>query len=227
MASRIEAYVRPQVLLLPQQQAVAVNNIFVIGRNYADDAAARAKAAAGTPVVALKPTSAIITEGEMIQLPPFSGIVHYEIELLMLVGRTGRHIPEARALDYIAGYGVGLDLIAHDLHVKAKQEGLPWAICKGFDTSAPVSAFIDASEVAAPEQASFTLAINGERRQSGKISEAIFGLRRIVSFLSTIFTLNPGDIIYTGTPSGVGALSSGDRLELNYNQQVTARFDVA
>jgi 2-keto-4-pentenoate hydratase/2-oxohepta-3-ene-1,7-dioic acid hydratase in catechol pathway len=218
----------PHAILLPGNQRVTIGNLFVIGRNYIADPEARRQAALGNPVVTLKPTSAVILEGEDIVLPAFSSRVHFEIELTVLIGRAGKNIDEARALDHVLGYGVGLDLTASDLHEQAKQQGLPWTLCKGFDTAAPLSAFIEVARVPDPQRARFRLDVNGTPRQHGNAADMVFGIARIVSYLSQAFHLQPGDIIYTGTPAGAGPLARGDRLGLDYNDgQVRAVFRVA
>jgi 2-keto-4-pentenoate hydratase/2-oxohepta-3-ene-1,7-dioic acid hydratase in catechol pathway len=216
-----------EATVLPTNEKIAINDVFLIGKNYIEDPVERVKAAAGTPVVCLKPRSAIIFEGEPIQLPAFSAQVNFEIELLILIGKGGKHIPKSLALGHVLGYGVGLDLTAHDLHQQAKTQGLPWTLCKGFDTAAPLSAFIAAERVAAPEGAVFHLDVNGERRQNGDASRMAFGIPDIISYLSTVFTLQRGDVIYTGTPAGAGPLVRGDRLRLDYEGLVTASFEVA
>lgn len=218
----------PQITLVPANTPVAISNLFVIGRNYIADPQARRQASAGNPVVTLKPTSAVIVEGEDIVLPAFSNRVHFEIELTILIGRAGKNIDEAHALEHVLGYGVGLDLTAHDLHEQAKQQGLPWTLCKGFDTAAPLSAFIDAGRVPDPQHAPFRLEVNGTLRQQGNAADMVFGIARIVSYLSQAFHLQPGDIIYTGTPAGAGPLARGDRLRMDYHDGlISAEFRVA
>lgn len=217
----------PYATLLPQRERVGLGDVFLIGRNYITDAEERRKAAAGDPVVALKPTSAVIFEGEPIVLPGFSRLVHFEIELTVLIGSGGKNITEAEALRHVLGYGVGLDLTAHDLHQKAKAEGLPWALCKGFGSAAPLSAFYDARGVTDPQHVAFTLDVNGARRQSGDAAQMVFGIARIVSYLSSTFRLQRGDVIYTGTPAGAGPLARGDHLRLDYGGLVGAEFRVA
>ncbi len=217
----------PYITVLPHEQKIQINNIFTIGGNYAKDSAERTMNLACGPVVSLKPTSAVILEGAAIHLPSFAEIVHYEIELVLLIGKQGKSIPEQEALQYVLGYGVGLDLTAHDLHLQAKAEGLPWTVCKGFDTAAPLSAFINIGRVPEPQRITFTLDVNGERRQNGEVRKMVFGIPRIVSHLSSMFTLHPGDLIFTGTPQGVGPLHSGDVLRLDCMGLIGATFRVA
>ncbi len=215
------------VKLVPSGERIPVGNIFVIGRNYIADPAARAAQAERPLVVSMKPTSALLLEPEAIRLPAHSDDVHFEIELLILIGEAGRDIPEDAALAHVLGYGVGLDLTAHDLHRQAQAEGLPWTSCKGFETAAPVSAFVEATRVGDPERAGFELQVNGETRQRGSAADMVFGIARTVSGLSRLCTLQRGDIIYTGTPAGAATLHAGDRLHLDYAGLVQTEFSVA
>lgn len=217
-----------QVTVMPSAEQFPVHNVFVIGRNYIADPAERDRLAAGDPVVTMKPTATVIGEGERIRLPAFSSQVNFEIEVLVLIGRGGRDIPEAQALSHVRGYGVGLDLTAFDLQQQARAEGLPWTVCKGFHTAAPLSHFIEAGAVADPESATFIVEVNGEIRQRGSAADMVFGIARIVSYLSRVVPLTPADVVFTGTPTGAGPLASGDRLRLEYAEGlVEATFEVA
>ena len=132
--------------------------------------------------------------------------------MALLIGRGGKNIPEEAALDHLAGYGVALDMTLRDVQNELKKKGLPWEIAKGFDTSCPLSVFVPAEAVADPQELRLRLEINGELRQDGTTDHMIHPVRRIVSHVSSLFTLEPGDVILTGTPSGVGPVASGDRL---------------
>lgn len=217
----------PQLTVLPSGQQVPVNTVFVIGRNYLEDPRERAEQAGRPPTVCLKPTSAVILEGEPIRLPSFSECVNFEIELLVLIGKGGRDIPLETALEHVLGYGVGLDLTDRELHQQAKEQGQPWTVCKGFDTAAPMSAFLDAAEVDNPQAAEFALHVNEQLRQRGNASQMVYSIARIIQYLSTIFTLRRGDVIYTGTPAGADCLRHGDRLRLRYLDRIEAGFPVA
>lgn len=208
-------------------ETLAVSNIFCIGRNYAAHAAELGNQVEAEPVVFLKPTSAIQHEDAPIVLPDFSRDVHFETELVLAIGRGGKHIDKRDALSHVAGYGLGLDLTARDLQNAAKQKGLPWAVGKGFDGSACLSRFIPASALPQPGEATFSLDINGARRQSGDCRLMVYDIPYIIAYLSNRFTLQAGDLIYTGTPEGVAALHSGDQLHLRLADLLEASFAVA
>lgn len=217
----------PNVRLMPTATEVAVTNVFVIGKNYLADAAAKRAQREKPLIVCMKPTSSVLLEPGVIRLPEFSREVHFEIELLVLIGTPGSDIPVDRAMEHVAGFGVGLDLTAFDLQQEAQRTGTPWMRCKGFAHGAPMSDFVERQQVEAPEQARFSLHVNGEVRQQGNAGEMVNGIAEIVSKLSVICPLTRGDVIFTGTPTGAGPLASGDRLELRYLDLVQARFSVA
>lgn len=187
--------------------------ILCIGRNYVRHIEELQNEVPDEPVVFLKPPSALIAHGGRLVLPPQSTDVHHEVELVAVVGRRGRSVPEAEALTYLSGYAVGLDMTARDVQARAKAKGLPWTIAKGFDTFAPLGPIAPASDVADPQQLGITLHVNGVMRQEGHTSLMLFPLAALVAYLSGIFTLEPGDLIYTGTPAGVGPVVAGDVLE--------------
>lgn len=203
-----------------------VATIFCIGRNFAAHVNELGNRQESEPVVFLKPQSALSLEGEPIILPEWSSDIHYEAELVMLIGKGGKHIARERALSHVTGYGLGLDLTARDRQSQAKAAGLPWAICKGFDQSACLSRFIEPSALADPQRCQFSLNINGQLRQLGKTELMLFDLTTIITYLSAMFTLSPGDIIFTGTPEGVGQLHARDELHLELEQVLEARFIV-
>ncbi len=203
-----------------------INTIFCIGRNYVRHAEELGHKVEDTPVVFLKPISSLIFEGEHIELPGFSTNVHFETELVALVGRGGKDIPRDEAMSHIAGYAAGLDLTARDVQDRLKEKGLPWTISKGFDTSACLSKFLTAAEIGNPRAARFSLTVNGILRQSGNPALMVFPLDELVSYLSTVFTLSEGDLIFTGTPEGVAPLTAGDRLEISLMDRVRAGFNV-
>jgi 2-keto-4-pentenoate hydratase/2-oxohepta-3-ene-1,7-dioic acid hydratase in catechol pathway len=213
--------------LIPEHMNVPIGTIFCIGKNYAKHAAELGGKVEEKPVVFLKPISSVIFEGEKIHLPSISQNVHHEVELVVLIGKGGKNIPRSEALDHVLGYAVGLDLTARDVQDVLKQKGLPWTISKGFDTSACLSEFVGAASIPNPQSASFTLDVNGVRRQSGDTGMMIFPVDVLIEFLSSIFTLETGDIIFTGTPEGVGKIASGDALSINLMNLVGATFHVA
>lgn len=203
-----------------------VANIYCIGRNYAAHAAELGNRVEEEPVVFLKPTSALLAEGEPIRLPEFSRDVHFETELVLLIGRAGKHIAPEAAWPHIDGYAVGLDLTARDLQTVAKQKGLPWTLAKGFDGAAVLSEFVPASTVAEPEKLAFSLDIDGLRRQRGELANMVFDIPTLIAYLSDRFTLQQGDLIFTGTPEGVGPLAAGNRLLMKLDGHIEAAFTV-
>ncbi|HWV14854.1 MAG TPA: fumarylacetoacetate hydrolase family protein [Cellvibrio sp.] len=205
---------------------VAVANIFCVGRNYAAHAAEMNSAPLPTPMIFLKPTSAIAFEQEAITLPAFSQDIHYETELVLLIGKSGNNIAKADAWDYIAAYGIGLDLTARDIQTQAKRDGHPWTLAKGFRGAACVSQFIPSSQLKNPEHCHFSLQQNGEVKQRGDTSLMLFDIPTLIEYISNVFGLVQGDLIFTGTPEGVGKLNPGDKLELNLADQLFAAFAV-
>ncbi len=199
--------------LLPSNKKIPINNIFCIGKNYDDHAKEMGDAVPSSPIVFLKPTSAVIHNGESIIIPKISNNVHHEVEFTILIGKSGKHIPQTEAYNYIIGYGVGLDMTLRDKQSEAKKSGLPWTVSKGFDTSAALSPFVEKSSVKNPQDLEIILRVNNSIKQHGFTSQMIYKIDFLISYLSSIFTLNEGDIIYTGTPSGVGPVVAGDILD--------------
>lgn len=191
---------------------LSIGKILCIGRNYTEHIKELGNAPPEAPVIFIKPASSVIGEGEAIVIPPYSHDCHHEAELALLIGRKGKDIPVEQAMEYIAGYGVGIDLTLRDVQGELKKKGLPWEIAKGFDTACPLSAFMEASDVADPQNLRIRLTVNGEIRQDGNTSMMIHRIPAIVSHMSGRFTLEPGDVILTGTPAGVSRIVSGDAL---------------
>lgn len=195
------------------ERRLRINTIFGIGRNYVAHAHELKNEVPKNPVIFIKPVTSIIYSGDTIRLPFQSQNVHYETELVVAIGKSGKNIPIHDALSYVEGYGIGIDVTARDLQQQAKEKSLPWAVSKGFDTFAPISDFIPAAEVEDPQKLTFELEVNGEIRQSGDTSKMIFPVAHLISELSRFFTLNAGDLIFSGTPEGVGPMQSGDHLK--------------
>lgn len=193
-------------------EAFPIGKILCIGRNYADHIKELGNETPERPIIFMKPASCVIGEGEQIVIPAYSSDCHHEAELALLIGTGGRDIPAAAALSHLAGYGVAIDLTLRDVQAEQKKKGLPWEIAKGFDTACPLSPFVPASEVADPQDLRIRLSVNGEPRQDGSTALMIHRIPELVSYLSSIFTLEPGDLILTGTPAGVGPVKSGDRV---------------
>ena len=187
-----------------------IGKILCIGRNYVDHIKELGNETPAAPVVFMKPASAVVDDGGAVVIPTYSTECHYEAELAVLIGMDGKDIPEAEALSHVAGYGVAIDMTLRDVQDNLKKKGLPWEIAKGFDTSCPLSDFTPAAHVADPQNLTIRLLLNGEERQNGSTGLMIYPVARIISYLSTIFTLEEGDVILTGTPAGVGRVRPGD-----------------
>lgn len=199
--------------LLPSNRKIPINTIFCVGQNYAEHAKEMGSTVAETPVIFLKPSNAVIESGTPILLPAMSTNVHHEVELTILIGKGGRNIPKSEAMKHVAGYGIGLDMTMRDVQLAAKKSGTPWSVAKGFYTSAPLSSFIEASQISDPYQLEILLKVNGIERQRTSTSNMNFKVDELIVFLSSVFSLEEGDIIYTGTPEGVAPVVTGDVLE--------------
>jgi len=204
-----------------------VGKIVCLGRNYLDHIRELGNKVPDRAVIFCKPASSLLADGGQIQLPPYTDDCHHELELAVLIGRTGKNISEATALEHVAGYGVALDLTLRDLQSELKEKGLPWEIAKGFDTSCPLSDFVPAEQVDNPNNIRLVLKINGEVRQDGTTAQMMRSVEEIIVELSQYYTLEPGDIILTGTPAGVSRIQSGDELFGEIEQVGTLKVTVA
>ena len=189
-----------------------VRKIFCIGRNYATHAAEMKADIPEAPVFFLKPPTAIIGEGGVIRIPSISKELHHEVEMTVLLGRGGKDISRGNAFNLVAGYGIGLDMTLRDVQSEAKKKGLPWTLAKGFDTSAPLSSFVPADQVADPHNLDLRLDVNGVTRQHSNTKNFLFKIDELIAYISQFFTFERGDIIFTGTPEGVAPAAPGDRL---------------
>lgn len=207
-------------------RGVEVASIFCVGRNYAGHIAELGNVRDEMPVVFLKPQRALLADGGQIPLPAYSSDVHHECELVLLIGKNADDLSPEQALGVIAGYGIGLDMTARDIQTQLKQKGHPWTRGKGFRGSACVSAFVAASRVPDPARLRFSLQVNGEVRQNGDTAMMLLGVAPLVSWLSKEYGLLAGDLIYTGTPAGVGPVHAGDVLQAELNGLVSASWTV-
>ncbi len=189
---------------------IEVGKIVCVGKNYREHLKEMGYAPDEDPVLFLKPPTSLLASGSVLALPAFSQDVHHEIELVLVIGREARGVPEARAFEHVLGYAVGLDLTCRDLQKRAKERGEPWAVAKGFDGAAPVSIAVPAQEVGDPADLAIELRVNGVVRQSARTSQMIHGVAWLIAYASRYMTLERGDLLMTGTPSGVGPLASGD-----------------
>jgi fumarylpyruvate hydrolase len=203
----------PSLSVAGTEARFPVHRIYCIGRNYAEHAKEMgAVPDRAQPVFFMKPNDAIVADGGDVAYPQATSDLHHEVEMVVALASGGRDIPVDRALEHVFGYGVGLDLTRRDLQATAKAKSLPWDSSKAFDQSAPVSTLRRAAEIRHPRAARLTLSVNGALRQRADIADMLFTVPEIIHELSRLWTLLPGDLIFTGTPSGVAALQRGDRL---------------
>lgn len=187
--------------------------IICIGRNYVAHARELNNEVPDSPVFFMKPDSALVINNRPFFYPEFSNDVHYELEVVIRINRLGRSIEEQFAGRYYSEVALGVDFTARDLQAEQKKRGLPWEIAKGFDYSAPISEFFPVEKFGDIHNLSFRLDLNGKTVQDGNTSLMIFSFEKIISYVSRFMTLKTGDLIYTGTPAGVGPVAISDRLE--------------
>ncbi|REG88605.1 fumarylacetoacetate hydrolase family protein [Algoriphagus antarcticus] len=187
--------------------------IICIGRNYAAHIEELKNETPGNPVVFLKPDTALLKDGAPFFYPDFSKNIHYEAELVLKISKQGKYIQKQFAHRYFDEIGFGIDFTARDLQDQCKAKGLPWEIAKGFNGAAPIGGFISVDEFEDLKNIDFHLTINGETRQKGNTSLMLFDFGTIIEYVSQFFMLKTGDLIYTGTPAGVGPVQIGDQLE--------------
>ena len=185
--------------------------IICIGRNYAEHAKELNNPA--EPVFFLKPDTAYMNSGKVFHLPDFSKQIHHEVELVIRILKNGKHITEAFAHRYYDSISVGIDFTARDIQQRCRENGLPWEPSKAFDNSAPVGELVPFDSLKKRSSINFYLSINGKTVQQGNSADMIFSFDKIVSFVSRYITLRKGDLIFTGTPKGVGEVKAGDLLE--------------
>lgn len=187
--------------------------IIAIGRNYAEHAKELNNPVPTTPVIFMKPDTALLKENKPFYHPDFSEDVHHEIELVLKISKEGKHISEKFAANYYEEIGLGIDFTARDVQARHKEKGLPWELAKAFDGSAPISTFVPKTKFESVYDINFKLDINGETRQQGNTRDLLFPFESIIAFVSKYITLKKGDLIFTGTPPGVSKVKIGDRLE--------------
>jgi len=187
--------------------------IIAIGRNYAEHAKELNNPVPTAPVIFMKPDSALLKDNKPFYHPDFSTDIHHEIELVLKISKEGKHISEKFASNYFDEIGLGIDFTARDIQNRHKEKGLPWELAKAFDGSAPISNFVPKTQFADLYDLNLRLDINGETRQNGNTKDLLFSFESLIAFVSKYITLKKGDLIFTGTPPGVGRVNVGDRLE--------------
>jgi acylpyruvate hydrolase len=200
--------------------------IICIGRNYREHAKELNNAVPEKPVFFMKPDTALLQKNNPFFYPDFSKNVQYETEIVLKINRNGRHIEEQFAHKYFDEISVGIDFTARDLQAEQKKKGLPWEIAKAFDQSAPVGKFLPKSQFADLNNINFSLKINGEVRQQGNTEDMMFSFDRIISYVSQFISLKPGDLIFTGTPAGVGPIQINDHFEVFIEEEKLLEFNV-
>jgi fumarylpyruvate hydrolase len=203
----------PSATIADSDRRFPVHRIYCVGRNYAEHVREMGgDTQREAPVFFTKPADAVVANDAAIPYPPRTANLHHEIELVIAIGRGGRDIHKDRALEHVFGYAVGNDLTRRDLQAASKKQGLPWDTSKGFDCSAPLSAIRPASR-GHLSRGRIWLTVNGQPRQESDLAEMIWTVPEVLAELSTLFELAPGDLVFTGTPAGVGPLKPGDRIE--------------
>jgi fumarylpyruvate hydrolase len=204
----------PAVEIRGTAQKFPVHRIYCVGRNYAAHAREMGKdPEREPPFFFTKPADAIVPNHATVSYPPRTANLHHEIELVVAIGEEGKNISAAQALEHVYGYAVGNDLTRRDLQFEARDKGRPWDTGKAYDRSAVISAITPAASSGHPAKGRIWLTVNGEMRQQADLTELIWSVPEVIAELSSLFELAPGDLIYTGTPAGVGAIKPGDRLE--------------
>lgn len=200
--------------------------IIAVGRNYAEHARELNNQVPENPVIFLKPDTALLRDNKPFYHPDFSKEIHHEIEIVLKVSKEGKHISEKFASRYFEEIAIGIDFTARDIQQKHKEKGLPWELAKGFDNSAPVSAFKPVSEFADINNIDFHLDINGKTVQEGNTKDMLFRFEKIIAYVSQFITLKKGDLIFTGTPAGVGKVEIGDKLSGYIENQKMLDFEI-
>lgn len=200
--------------------------VIAIGRNYIDHAKELNNPVPSKPIFFLKPETAILQKNRPFYIPDFSNEIHYEAEIVVKINRVGKNIAEQFAHRYYDEIGIGIDFTARDLQRECKEKGLPWEIAKAFDNSAPIGIFINKTELSDINAISFSLDINGKAVQRGNTKDMIFGIDTLIAYVSKFFTLKMGDLIFTGTPAGVGSVAIGDRLIASIGSEELLNFEI-
>ena len=203
----------PSVAILDSEERFPVRRIFCVGRNYAAHAREMGQDPDREPPFFFsKPADAVVDSGSTIPYPSLTEDLHHEIELVVAIGKGGSDVPAENALDHVFGYAVGIDLTRRDLQGAAKKKGQPWDWGKAFDRSAPCAPIMPVARSGHPQKGRVWLAVNDETRQEGDLDELIWPVADVIAICSRAVELKPGDLIYTGTPAGVGAVLRGDRM---------------
>ncbi|HEC71973.1 MAG TPA: FAA hydrolase family protein [Thermoplasmatales archaeon] len=208
------------------ERNIPIGKLVCLARTYKKHADEMKSKVPEEPLLFLKPVSSVIFDGESIVYPSISKCLHHEVELGVVIGKKCKDITRDTALDCILGYCVCLDITARDIQSVAKKNGWPWSIAKGFDTFAPISNIVLKERCVNPNNLDISLKVNGTVRQSSNTKNMVFSVEEIIEFISSIMTLEPGDLIMTGTPEGVGEIHRGDVLEAELGGICFLKVDV-
>ena len=217
MSHVIPAVPQASVAVVGRAERFPVHRIYCVGRNYAEHAREMGFTGREPPFFFMKPADAVLPVGQgetgRMPYPTLTKDLHHEIELVVAIGKAGRNIAAQDAPQHIWGYAVGLDMTRRDLQAEAKKQGRPWCIAKGFDASAPIGPITPAAQAGQVDKAAIWLQVNGAERQRSNVDQLIWSIAETIEHLSAAWELQPGDLIFTGTPEGVGAVARGDMLE--------------
>jgi len=208
------------------KKKVTIGKIVCLARSYRKHAEEMNSKVTNDPLLFLKPASSIIFNGESIVVPKMSKCLHHEVELGVVIGKNCKDIKQKNALDFVLGYCVALDITARDIQDEAKKFGWPWTVAKGFDTFTPISDVVLKKKIINPNNLDLSLKVNGVVKQDSNTKFMIFSVEKIIEFISSVMTLEKGDLILTGTPEGVGEISKGDILEAKLGNFCYLKVDV-
>jgi len=209
-----------------------INNVYCVGKNYLDHIKEFENyEIPKEPVIFLKPNSSIISYNEKVRIPSIDGKsisdnLQNEVEFVIAISKDGEDIQEEKADEYIFGYAIGIDMTLRDVQFRAKEKGLPWTVSKGFKTSAPISEIIQKDAIRNPMNINFDLSVNSIRIQLSNTNLMIFKINKLISYISSIFSISKGDLIFTGTPSGITKLKHGDILEASLENYLNLKIQI-
>ena len=208
------------------KKEISIGKLICLARTYKKHAQEMHTNITEDPLLFLKPASSVIFDGGSIIVPKMSNCLHHEVELGVVIGKRCKNVSQKEALDYVLGYCLALDITARDIQTEAKKNGWPWSIAKGFDTFAPISKVVLKENIPNPNNLDLSLKVNRKLRQSSNTKYMICPVERIIEFISGVMTLDPGDLIMTGTPEGVGEIVAGNVLEAKLGDVCSLRVDV-
>jgi len=208
------------------RRRMSIGKLVCLARTYRNHAKEMHAEVTKNPLLFLKPASSVIFSGESIIIPKMSNCLHHEVELGVVIGKKCKNVSQKNALDYVLGYLLALDITARDIQSEAKKSGWPWSIAKGFDTFAPISKVVLKEAVPDPNNLDILLKVNDKIRQNSNTKNMIYPVERIIEFISKVMTLEPGDLILTGTPEGVAEIFPGDILDAKLGDICSLKVDV-